>query len=136
FFVAMQNGAKAAAEKDNVKLTVAAGKEDGSEDSQVQAIADAVARGDKGILITPNGPGVNPAIKKARDAGLYVIELDTPPDPADTVDITFATDNFHAGELIGQWTEKALKGQKATIALLDLFNDKVVSVDYNRDQGF
>jgi fructose transport system substrate-binding protein len=136
FFVAMQNGAKAAAEKDNVKLTVAAGKEDGDEDSQVQAIEDAVARGDKGILITPNGPGVNPAIKKARDAGLYVIALDTPPDPADTVDITFATDNFKAGELIGQWTAKQLNGQKATIALLDLFNDKIVSVDYNRDQGF
>ena len=29
-----------------------------------------------------------------------------------------------------------LDGKKATIALLDLFNDKVVSVDYNRDQGF
>ena len=25
---------------------------------------------------------------------------------------------------------------RPTIALLDLFNDKVVSVDYNRDQGF
>jgi fructose transport system substrate-binding protein len=65
-----------------------------------------------------------------------VIALDTPPDPADTVDITFATDNFAAGKLIGQWTEKALQGKPATIALLDLFNDKVVSVDYNRDQGF
>ena len=43
--------------------------------------------------------GVNAAIKKARDAGLYVIALDTPPDPADTVDITFATDNLKAGKL-------------------------------------
>lgn len=42
--------------------------------------------------------GVNAAIKKARDAGLYVIALDTPPDPADTVDITFATDNREAGK--------------------------------------
>ena len=50
--------------------------------------------------------GVNSAIKKARDAGLFVIALDTPPDPADTVDITFATDNFKAGKLIGQWTGK------------------------------
>ena len=29
-----------------------------------------------------------------------------------------------------------MAGKKATIAMLDLFNDKVVSVDYNRDQGF
>jgi ABC-type sugar transport system substrate-binding protein len=136
FFVAMQDGAKAAAEKDNVTLTIAAGKEDGDEDGQVQAIENAISRGDKGILITPNGPGVNPAITKARDAGLFVIALDTPPDPADTVDITFATDNFKAGELIGKWTAAQLGGKPATIAMLDLFNDKVVSVDYNRDQGF
>jgi fructose transport system substrate-binding protein len=136
FFVTMQNGAKKAAEAEGVKLTLAAGKEDGDEAGQVQAIEDAIARGDDGILITPNGPGVNPAIKKARDAGLYVIALDTPPDPADTVDITFATDNFRAGELVGRWTASQLGGKPATIAMLDLFNDKVVSVDYNRDQGF
>ncbi len=136
FFVAMQEGAQAEAEKNGVELTTAAGKEDGDEDSQIQAIENAIARGDKGILITPNGPGVNPAMTKARDAGLYVIALDTPPDPADTVDITFATDNFLAGELIGQWTAAQLGGEKATIAMLDLFDDKVVSVDYDRDQGF
>jgi fructose transport system substrate-binding protein len=132
----MQEGAKAEASKVNVKLTVGSGKEDGDEDGQVKLIEDAISRGDKGILITPNGPGVNPAIKKARDAGLYVIALDTPPDPADTVDITFATDNFKAGELIGEWAAKTVAGKDVTIAMLDLFNDKVVSVDYNRDQGF
>src|SRR4029453_7812694 len=136
FFVTMQDGAKKAAAAEGVKLTVAAGKEDGDEAGQVQAIEDAIARGDEGILITPNGPGVNPAIKKARDAGLYVIALDTPPDPANTVDITFATDNFKAGELIGKWTATQLAGEPANIAILDLFNDKIVSVDYNRDQGF
>ena len=136
FFVAMQKGAKADAAKDGVDLTIAAGKEDGDEAGQVTAIENAVAKGQKGILITPNGPGVNSAIEKARKAGLYVIALDTPPDPAETVDITFATDNFEAGKLIGQWAAKQLAGKPATIALLDLFNDKIVSVDYNRDQGF
>ena len=136
FFVAMQKGAKADAAKNNVELTVASGKQDGDEQGQVQAIENAIAKGEKGIVITPNGPGVNSAIKEARDSGLYVIALDTPPDPPDTVDITFATDNFKAGELIGQWAKAQMKGKPATIALLDLFNDKVVSVDYNRDQGF
>jgi fructose transport system substrate-binding protein len=136
FFVAMQNGAKEAATAKGLKLTTAAGKSDGDEAGQVTAIENAISRGDKGILITPSGPGVNAAMKKARDAGLYVIALDTPPDPADTVDITFATDNFEAGKLIGQWAAKKMGGKPAVIALLDLFNDKVVSVDYNRDQGF
>ncbi|MFC8801484.1 substrate-binding domain-containing protein [Promicromonospora sp. NPDC057138] len=136
FFVAMQDGAKAAAEKNGVSLTMAAGKADGDEDTQIQAIENAVARGDAGILITPNGPSVVDAIQRARDQGLYVIALDTPPDPADAVDITFATDNREAGKLIGQWTATQLDGEKATIAMLDLFDDKVVSVDYDRDQGF
>ncbi|AZZ50025.1 sugar ABC transporter substrate-binding protein [Rathayibacter rathayi] len=136
FFVAMEDGAKAAATSAGVNLTLAAGKEDGDEDTQIQAIENAISKGDKGILITPNGPSVVDAIQKARDAGLFVIALDTAPDPADAVDITFATDNFAAGESIGKWTAAQLDGKKATIAMLDLFDDKVVSVDYNRDQGF
>jgi fructose transport system substrate-binding protein len=136
FWIAMQNGAKQAAEANNVDLTIAAGKADGDEAGQIDEIEAAVARGDKGILIALNGEGVNPAIESARAAGLYVIALDTPPTPADVTDITFATDNFKAGEAIGKWTAGTLDGKKATIALLDAFNDKVISVDYNRDQGF
>jgi fructose transport system substrate-binding protein len=137
FFVTMQTGAKEFATKQgNIDLTVASGKQEGDDQGQITAIENAIAKGDKGILITPMSTGVNSAMKKARDAGLYVIALDTPPDPADTVDITFATDNFKAGELIGTWAQATVAGKPVTIALLDLFNDKIVSVDYNRDQGF
>jgi fructose transport system substrate-binding protein len=136
FFIAMQEGAKKAGADNGVTITTAAGKADGDETTQIAAIEAAVARGDKGILITPATDGVNPAIEEARSAGLFVIALDTPPNPPTTVDITFATDNFKAGELIGKWTAGTLAGKKANIALLDLFNDKVASVDYNRDQGF
>jgi fructose transport system substrate-binding protein len=136
FFVAMQEGAKKAGQEKGVAITTAAGKSDGDTDGQVKAVEAAVARGDKGILIVPSGPGVNSAIESARNQGLYVIALDTPPDPADTVDITFATDNFKAGELIGKWAAAQMAGKKATIAMLDLFNDKIVSVDIRRDQGF
>ncbi|NCT92474.1 sugar ABC transporter substrate-binding protein [Cellulomonas sp. APG4] len=136
FFVAMQEGAEAAAADLDVNLTFAAGREDGDEDSQIQAIENAISQGQAGILITPNGPAVVDAVERARDAGLYVIALDTPPDPASAVDITFATDNFDAGLRIGEWTAGHLDGEDAVIALLDLFDDKIVSVDYNRDQGF
>ena len=103
FFITMQKGAEEAGKANNVSITTAAGKADGDEATQIQAIEAAVARGDAGILITPATDGVNPAIQEARDAGLYVIALDTPPNPPDVVDITFATDNFKAGELIGKW---------------------------------
>ncbi len=136
FFVSMANSAEAEADALGVSLTVAAGQEDGDTQSQIDAIEAAVARGDAGILITPSGDAVVPALQAARDAGLYTIALDTPPNPADAVDITFATDNQLGGELIGQWAAGTLGGEKATIAMLDLFNDQVVSVDYLRDQGF
>lgn len=136
FFVSMADSAQAEAATLGIDLTVAAGKEDGDTDSQIAAIEAAVAKGDKGILITPSGDAVIPALKAARDAGLLVIALDTPPSDATAVDITFATDNYLAGQLIGQWTAAQLGGEKATIAMLDLFNDQVVSVDTARDQGF
>jgi len=136
FFVSMQEGAEAAAEDIGVDLTLAAGREDGDEDTQIQAIENAISRGDKGILITPNGPGVEDALIQARDAGLYVIALDTPPSDPESVDITFATDNFVAGQRIGEWTAAQLGGEPAVIAMIDLFDDKVVSVDVQRDQGF
>ncbi len=136
FFIAMQQGAEAAGKANNVTVTTVAGKADGDEQTQIDAIEAAIARGDQGILITPATDAVVPKIQEARDAGLYVIALDTPPNPASAVDITFATDNFKAGTLIGKWAAGTLAGGDANIALLDLFNDKVASVDYNRDQGF
>jgi fructose transport system substrate-binding protein len=136
FFVSMKKSADDNAKKVGVNLTFAAGTKDGDSATQIKAIEDAIARKDAGILITPTSDDVNPAIKKARDAGLYVIALDTVPTPAETVDITFATDNLLAGVNIGKWTAAKLDGKKATIAMLDLFNDKVVSVDTARDQGF
>ncbi|TFD52677.1 sugar ABC transporter substrate-binding protein [Cryobacterium sp. Hh7] len=136
FFVAMQAGAESAAAELGVKLTVAAGRDLVDEDTQIQAIENAIAQGQKGILITPNGPSVLNAIEQARDAGLYVIALDDPPNPADAVDITFATDNRMAGNLIGEWTAGALKGEDAVIALIDLSAETNASVDFERDQGF
>jgi fructose transport system substrate-binding protein len=136
FFVSMRDDAQAEAAKIGVNLTVSAGQKDGDVSTQITAIENAISAGNQGILITPNGPGVNAAIGKARQAGLYVISLDTPPNPASTVDITFATDNLQAGKLIGKWTASQLNGQQATIAMLDLFNNQIVTVDLNRDHGF
>ncbi|MFC3495793.1 substrate-binding domain-containing protein [Glycomyces rhizosphaerae] len=136
FFVAMQEGAEAAAEEAGVELSVSAGQNDGDEDTQIQAIENAISRGDAGILITPNGPGVEDSLIRARDAGLYVIVLDTPPADTEAADITFATDNFLAGQRIGEWAAAQLGGEKAVIGMLDIFDDKIVSVDVGRDQGF
>ena len=136
YFVSMEKDAKAAAAKDNVSLTVAAGNKDGDTQTQISAIDNAISRGDKGILITTNGDAVNAALNQARKAGLFVIALDTAPNPPSTADITYATDNTAAGKLDGQYAAAALGGKPAVIAMLDLFNNQVVSVDIDRDHGF
>jgi fructose transport system substrate-binding protein len=136
YFVSMEKDAKTAASQNNVSLSVAAGKADGDTQTQISAIDNAISRGDKGILITIAGNAVNTEISKARQAGMYVIALDTAPTPPSIVDITYATDNEQAGKLIGQYGAAKLNGQKAVIAMLDLFNTQVVSVDIQRDHGF
>jgi len=138
FFVKMKEGAQAKAKELGIKLNTYAGKLDGDVESQIAAVESCIAAGAKGILITPSDSrALAPAVTQARAAGALVIALDTPFEPADTADATFATDNFKAGELIGEWA-KAKMGDKAAdakIALLDL-NPSQVSVDYLRDQGF
>lgn len=136
YFVSMKQNAQTDASKRGVNLTVSAGRTDGDTSTQITAIDNAIAAGDAGIVITPNGNAVNSALQKARQAGLYTIALDTAPIPPSTVNITFATNNFAAGKLDGQWAAAKLAGKPADIALLDLFNNQVVSVDVERDHGF
>lgn len=136
YFVSMEKNAKADAAKRGVDLKVSAGTTDGDTATQITAIDNAIAAGDSGIIITPNGNAVNAALTKARQAGLYTIALDTAPTPPSTVNITYATDNTAAGRLDGQWAAAKLDGKPADVALLDLFNNQVVSVDVDRDHGF
>ncbi|MDG3043009.1 substrate-binding domain-containing protein [Roseicyclus marinus] len=138
FFVKMREGATAAAEAAGITLQTYAGAIDGDVESQVAAVETCIAAGASGILITPSDSrALEPVITQARDAGLLVIALDTPFEPADTADATFATDNFEAGRLIGAWAAATMgdAAADARIATLDL-NPSQVSVDYLRNQGF
>jgi len=138
FFVKMREGALAKAEELGVNLSTYAGKVDGDHETQVAAIETCIADGAKGILLTASDTSsIVPAVQQAREAGLVVIALDTPLSPIDAADMTFATDNFLAGELIGQWAAAALGADAANakIAMLDLAVSQP-TVGVLRDQGF
>ena len=137
FFVKMKEGATKAAESAGIKLQAFAGVKDGDAAPQITAIENCVASGAKGILITASNDSVVPALKKARAAGVLVMALDTPIGDKDATDGTFATDNFEAGLLIGQWAKAQLgdKAKDAKIAMLDINKDNI-SVDVARDTGF
>ena len=138
FFVKMKEGAQSKASDLGLDLQSFAGKKDGDNESQVSAVENLISAGAKGLMITPNdSKAIVPSLDKARQAGLLVVALDTQTEPPDAADATFATDNYKAGLLIGQWAKAKFEkdGEEAKIAMLDL-NPEGVSVDVQRDQGF
>jgi fructose transport system substrate-binding protein len=138
FFVKMKEGAQAKAKELGVTLQSYAGKYDGDNEGEVAAIEALMAAGAKGILLVPSdSSAIVPTVEKARKAGIIVITLDTPLDPVTAADANFATDNFKAGELIGEWAKGTLgdKAKDAKIATLDLAANEP-TVDYLRHNGF
>ncbi|SMB85132.1 sugar ABC transporter substrate-binding protein [Deinococcus hopiensis] len=135
FFVKMKEGAQAEAKRLGAKLLTGAGRTDGDNAGQVTALENMLAAGAKTILITPNNAqAIIPALKKARDAGVLVIALDSPTDPVSGVDALFATNNYQAGVLIGQYAKRAIAGKTPVIATLDLFPGHPVGIA--RHNGF
>ncbi len=138
FFVKMREGAQAKAAELGLELRTFAGQFDGDNESQIAAIESLIAAGAIGFAIVPSdSSAIVPTIQQAREAGLLVIVLDTPLDPIDAADATFATDNREAGRLIGAWAKGTLgdAASSAKIAFLDLATNQP-TVDYLRDQGF
>lgn len=135
FFVKMKEGAQAAALAKGAKLLSAAGKTDGDNAGQVTAIENMIAGGAKTILITPSdSKAIVPTIKKAQEKGVMFIALDSPTDPVEATDALFATDNYKAGQLIGQYAKAAAAGKPVKIATLDLFPGHPVGAQ--RHNGF
>ena len=131
FFVKMKEGAQAEAKKLGAKLMTASGKQDGDTAAQITAIENMVTAGAKTILLTASGDAVLPAVKKAQAKGVQVIALDSPFEGADAL---FATDNYKAGQLIGQYAKAALGDKPAKIVMLDLFPGHPVGAQ--RHNGF
>ncbi|MBW0169819.1 MAG: sugar ABC transporter substrate-binding protein [Hydrogenophaga sp.] len=135
FFVKMKEGADAEAKKLGAKLLTASGKTDGDNAGQVTAMENMIAAGAKTILLAPSdAKAIIPAVRRAQAQGVMVIALDSPTDPVSAVDGLFATDNYKAGVLIGQYAKAALGGKAPVIATLDLFPGHPVGAQ--RHNGF
>jgi fructose transport system substrate-binding protein len=135
FFVKMKEGATAMAKEKGAKLMTAAGTKDGDNATQVTAIENMVTGGAKTILITASdSKAIVPAIQKARAQGVMVIALDSPLNPQSASDALFATDNYKAGVLIGQYAKAAIGGKAPKIVTLDLSPGPLVGSQ--RHNGF
>jgi fructose transport system substrate-binding protein len=132
FFVKMKEGAEKEAAALGVKLLTATGKQDGDTAAQIAALENMTAAGAKTIMITANGDAIIPTVKKVQALGVQIIALDTAFEGADAL---FATDNYKAGVLIGEYAKAAMGNKKPVIATLDLFPGGP-SVGFQRHNGF
>ncbi|MEM1129908.1 MAG: substrate-binding domain-containing protein [Pseudomonadota bacterium] len=137
-FVRMRNAAVEAAAAKDIALSTFAGRSLGDVEAQVAAVEACIAARADGIMIAPNDSrALVPVVRKARAAGIMIVALDTEFEPVDTADATYATDNYLAGVLVGEWARGRLGAEaaEAKIALLNL-NASGVSADYQRVNGF
>ena len=126
FFVKMKAGAEEAATANGIELRSFAGKVDGDNDGQVAAIENLIASGAKGILITANDSrAIVPAIAKARAAGILVIALDTPLDPARMMKLVAVKHSPYKLSPDGRVTRKSREAEAFTSGLEAA--DKVLS---------
>lgn len=125
FFITMEEGAKAAADKAGVELIVQAAEREIDVEKQMQIMENMITKKVDAIMISPSGSKeIVPAIKKANDAGIPVLILDTKVDKAaaDAEGAKTATfigsDNYNGGQIAADYMIEKLGG-KGEIAVIE-----------------
>lgn len=110
FFFILQNGAKSWQKTHkNVSITFAQGKAATDDAGEIAAIQDMVAKGVKGIAITPTSPAVIPALNKAVANGVRVVLMDNDLPTWKKKTAVVSTNNLKGGTLAGQYLATKLK---------------------------
>jgi fructose transport system substrate-binding protein len=135
YFVTMINAARKYAAEQGVTLLTGAGAYDGDNAGQITAMENLASAGVQGILFTPSdSSAIVPTVRKLEQQGIVMIALDTATAPQNATNGFFATDNFQAGQLIGEYAKAAMAGKTPVIAMLDGTLGSEVSAD--RHNGF
>lgn len=130
FYVDITDGMKAALQ-DGDELIITDEAFDPAK--QIASIEDMIQQGVSVMLIDPvDSASIRSSLEACKAAGIPVIAYNSPCDDADLVDSTVATDNFLAGQLIGEALAEALGGE-GKVAMLTY---DVAVVCYDRAEGF
>jgi ribose transport system substrate-binding protein len=82
FFVEMEKGARRAEKELGINLTVKTAAQETSIEQQIQLVEDLIAAKVKAIVIAPgDSQRLIPALKKAADAGIKIVNIDNRLDP-------------------------------------------------------
>lgn len=125
FFIEMQTGAQAAADRLGLELVVQAAEREVDVEKQMQIVENLIQTGIKALLITPSGSReVIPVLAKAQAAGIPIIVVDTRIDAeaAAAAAVKIATfigsDNYEGGRAAGVELAQD-SGGKAQVAILE-----------------
>jgi ABC-type sugar transport system substrate-binding protein len=110
FFFTLQNAAKKwdKAHKD-ATVVFAQGKSATDDAGEIAAIQDMVAKGVKGIAITPTSPAVSKVLDKAIKKGVKVVLMDNDIPAWKNKSSVVATNNLKGGTLAGKYLATRLK---------------------------
>jgi ribose transport system substrate-binding protein len=121
----MEDAAKREAEERNIHLVSLAADRETDVERQYQIIENLIQQGVDAILLAPSGSKeLVPAIRKANDAGIPVLLLDTRIDEAaaaavDARVLTYiGSDNFEGGAVAGRYLAAKLGGE-GTVAIIE-----------------
>jgi ribose/xylose/arabinose/galactoside ABC-type transport system permease subunit/ABC-type sugar transport system substrate-binding protein len=125
FWAQMQLAAEREAKARSVRLVALAADRETDVERQYQIIENLIQQKVDAILLAPAGSReLVPAIRKANDAGIPVLVLDTRIDAASarsvgaTVETFIGSDNFEGGAIAGRYLAKALGGH-GTVAVIE-----------------
>ncbi len=123
FFIEMQSGAEEAAKRLHADLIVQAAERELDVEKQMQIIENLIQTQVDALCITPSGSKeVAPAIRKANQAGIPVLILDTRVDATALGDGKIKTfigsDNYEGGRIAAQFIVDRLDG-KAKVGILE-----------------
>src|SRR5438034_3316743 len=110
FFFVLQNAAKGWDKKHpDASVVFAQGKSATDDAGEIAAIQDMVAKGVKGIAITPTSPAVSKELDKAIKKGVKVVLMDNDIPAWKNKSSVVATNNFKGGTLAGKYLATKLK---------------------------
>ncbi len=140
YFITMVNAAKQEAANQNIDLLVQAGQRHGSAEEQLQLVENMISREVDAICIVPSSSeGLTSALKKAQDAGIPVINIDTRLDGElskeiglDTIPF-IGTDNYDGAKMAGKYALEVLD-EGAKVAILTGISGQQNAAD--RRNGF
>jgi ribose transport system substrate-binding protein len=133
FWLMAKTAAEAAAEEHGVNVVVLGTTEEGDYNQQVAHIEDLVTRGVDLIVVVPaEASALVPAVESAIDAGVPVINLDSPIE-SDKVVSFIGSDNVEGGRMAGEFIAEQLGGEGAVAVLRGMLGNPV---ELQRYTGF